>query len=268
MFRINLDISDVVKLTEALVPRATEALTKAAADLTAQIHVHIIERVNDQLHSTRDTYVKALSFLQINAFTWVVNLDASALWIEDGRPPGEMIDDLLRSPKAKTAADGSRYLVVPFQHNKAPTRLPIAQHSLQDTVKAELKRRKIPYGKIERNVDGSPRLGLLHKLDITDKPLKTHEGAAQGWGKIGDVRQGRTGIPFLQGIRIYQRQVEGRTQRGIMTFRVVSDKQKGTGSWFHPGLEPKHFFEEAFLWATREWETKIKQQVLREIVGG
>jgi hypothetical protein len=70
----------------------------------------------------------------------VVSLDKSMSWLEDGMPKHEMLDDLLKSPKAKMSADGHRYVVVPFQQNKAPTKTPKANHDLQSTLKSALKR--------------------------------------------------------------------------------------------------------------------------------
>lgn len=161
----------------------------------------------------------------------------------------------------------SRYLVVPFQHNKGPTQQTKAAQDLTATIKRELQQRKIAYNKIETDAAGRPKLGLLHKFDIKNMPLKTVEGPGQGHGPIGAVRQGNTGIPFLSGIRIYQKQIKdgmGRSKvsRSIMTFRVASSKHYGSGKWEHPGTDARRFFDEAADWALRLWETQIAPRVL------
>lgn len=265
-----MDIGPLTDFTENIQKKAATVLSAAAGMLATQTREHIVEEVNKRLHSTREQYIDALSYHQVDSSTWVVSLDSSAMFIEEGINKREMIDDLLKSAKAKTARDGSRYLVVPFTHNKAPTKTPIALHSLQATLKSEMQKRGIQYGGIEKNTDGSPRLGLLHSFDINDSPIKTSEGAGQGHGAIGDVRQGMTGIPFLRNVRIYQKSVTDRTgqsrvQKSIMTFRVVSSKHKGTGRWVHPGLQAKKFFDEAYDWAVGQWENKIKNEVLTEL---
>ena len=163
--------------------------------------------------------------------------------------------------------EGNRYKVIPFEQNKAPSKTPRAQKTLQDTIKSVLQQKGIQYGGIERHPNGAPKLGLLHKLDINDKPLKTGEGPGQGHGPVGQVKQGVTGTAFLKGIRIYQKEVTGpdgnkSVHRGIFTFRVISDKTRGDGSWEHPGLDAKNFFDKAYLWAENEWNDRIKQQVL------
>src|SRR6185369_6175367 len=109
-----------------------------------------------------------------------------------------------------------------------------AAKDLTDTIKAEMRRRKIPYGNLEKGADGQPKTGLLHSFDIMKAPNKTGEGPGQGKGPVGKVRQGPTGIPFLQNIRVYQKSVTDKktgkssVSKSIMTFRTVSSKQKGT----------------------------------------
>lgn len=271
MIYLTVDLSAILDLRSELEPAARKILREAARDLASQSHAHILENVQDQLHSSRDKYVQALHFKQEDDDTWVVSLDRSAMFIEEGMFEHEMIDDMLKSPKAKTAKDGSRYLVVPFQHNKGPTSQTPAATDLTNTIKAELKRRQIPYGKLETDANGQPKTGLLHSFDIMKAPVKTHQGPGQGHGQIGSVRQGITGIPFLQNIRIYQRNVQdqktsrSRVVRSVMTFRIVSSKHKGTGRWVHPGLIAKHFFDEAAEWALDQWERKIVPDALRRL---
>ncbi len=524
MFYIHLDLSDLLELKD--MKKKIEA--KAQDELrmiTLATHARIVENVQSKLKSTREKYLQALSYSQVSDDTWIINLDSKAMWIEEGKPPGEMIDDLLKSPKAKTAKDGcvlnprnkvltslgwkkikdiipgdmvlthsgkfrevkslliqkggvgteyviikpasvpgkpngknselvspsmsltidhpvltqrgwiaagelqkndllatpadlknlcincgkpvpinvlglktclnnrcarqiackegrifpfskeqrrefgkiahakakamgvfdrsdwgsrnpetlknmrdgsarsmrarirdgkwepeagelgvawvkirtikrgvvnrpdhiyankydiqleaeehsfccetvfihnSKYLAVPFQHNKNPTAQTQAQNSLTATIKAEMQKRKIPFGKIEKDDQGKPKQGLLHSFSITDSPIKTHQGSGQGHGPIGSVRQGPTGIPFLKGVKVYQKEVVGKSgkksiQKQIMTFRIVSSKMKGTGRWFHPGVEAKHFMDEALDWAKKEFEKTMKDRISAEI---
>ena len=273
---IDLNVDDLLRMG-ALPEGLIAATKKAAAQLAAATHAKAVELASTKLHTRRQQFIDALSFKQVNEDTWLINLDRKARWIEEGMKPHEMIDDLLKSPKAKQAADGSKYLVVPFKHNKGPTQSTVAQQDLTSTVKSFLRNHnkknpdnKIGYGTIERNPDGSPKLGLLHKFDIKSGYNKTHNGPGQGWGPIGQVKMGATGIPFLQGIRIYQREVTNKqgkksVERNIMTFRVVSSKHRGTGRWKHPGLEPAHIFDEAADWAMAEWP-KIKESLMNELV--
>lgn len=273
MIYLNLDLSAILDLKEELRPRIQRALNDAARDLAIQSHAHIVESVQEKLHSTREKYLGAMSFDQVSESTWVISLDKSAMWIEEGMSEHEMIDDLLKSSKAKTGKDGSKFLSVPFQHNKGPTQQTQAQKDLTDTIKSELSRRQIPYGKLEMDAEGKPKTGLLHSFDIMKAPVKTGPGAGQGKGPVGQVRQGPTGVPFLQGIRIYQKQIknaQGKTSvaRSIMTFRTVSSKMKGSGRWVHPGMEARNFFDEAATWALDQWQTKIVPRILEQVSNG
>ena len=269
MIYFNLDLGPILGMAKEFRPTINKAMQEAARDLAAQTHAHIVEQVQEKLHSTREKYINALGMSQVDADTWVITLGKEAMWIEEGIPPNkDMLDGLLKSSKAKTAKDGSRYIVVPFDHKKGQTQQTPAAKNLTDTLKQEMKRRKIPYGKLETNADGSPKTGLLHSFDIMKHPVKTAHGPGQGKGPIGAVRQGPTGIPFLQGVRVYQNKVKDpksgkeSVKKSIMTFRIASSKHKGQGRWVHPGLEAKKFFDEAAKWAQKEFEDRIRDQIL------
>lgn len=270
MFQIKLDISQLIGLNANVKAKAEGLVKEAAGRLAQQTHAHIVERVQAQLHSTRNIYKQNLKIKPINDKVMLLVLEQGALFIEDGMPAHEMIDDLLKGPSDKihTAKDGSKWRVIPLQHNKAPQDTPESTADLQSTIKKYMKKNKIPYGKIETNSDGSPKLGLLHQFDIVDSPVKTNSGAGQGWGAVGDVKQGPTGIPFLQGVNVYQRKTaDGGVRKDIMTFRIVSTKHKGTGRWMHPGTPARKFFDEAYQWALDQWEREIKPEIEDEIAG-
>jgi hypothetical protein len=270
MFFVNIDVSEIQKLLN--LPEVINEEVKAAGrELTTQVHAYIVKKAEEKLHTRREMFLNGLNFAQVNEDTWVISLDANARWIDDGLKKGSMLDGLLGSPKAKTSKDGEKYIVVPFQHNKGPTQSTPAQQNLLSTVKQEMAKFKIPYGKLEMDAKGQPKLGLLHQLDITKKPLKTHQGPGQGHGPTGSVIQGPTGIPYLQGIQIYQRQVKGAdgkdsVKRYIMTFRVASEKHRDEGRWEHPGLPPVNIFDDAAKWAADQWEKEIAPKLITKIL--
>ena len=267
MVLLHVDVSELLGLTN-IKDNIDKATKDALRDLTHQTYGHIVEEVNAKLHSTRNKYLAELKPPEeVSQDVWLINLGEKAMWIEEGIEPNkEMIDDMLKSQKAKTAKDGSKYMVIPFKHNEKPQNMTPAQKSLQDTIKSEFKNRNIPYGNIEKDSAGQPKKGLLHSFDIKNAPIKTSNLPGQGKGPVGKVMQGPTGIPFLQGIRVYQKDVKMpdgkmKVQKAIMTFRVVSSKHKGTGRWVHPGLQPKNFLDEAVTWALKQWEEKIQQKL-------
>jgi hypothetical protein len=275
---LNLDISSLLTMEKNLVPVVTEAVQRAATRLTQMTKEHIVEEASKKLHTRRQMFIEHLTVFPLDQGgdqnTWVINLDKKYRWIDDGMKQHEMIDDLLKSKKTKTSKDGSRYLTIPFDHSpgKGKTGTTPAGKTLIDTVRKELKSRGIAFGQIEKGPDGKPLLGTLHNIDITKEPKKTGNGPGQGHGPIGQVRQGMTGIPFLQGIQISQKMVkdpktgkEG-VKRSIMTFRTVSSKMKGSGRWVHPGLEANHMMEEGARWASDQWQRIVGPEVAAAIV--
>lgn len=272
MFFLNLDLSTLMKIEDQMKPAVEKAMKDAVRKLTTATHGHILEEASSKLKSSRQKYLDALSFEQVNEDTWFVALSPSAFFIEEGLPANhEMIDDLLKqgrpdpsrpggAPKGqiKTAKDGSRYRVIPFQHNKGPSQQTNKQKSLTDMVKGEMSARGIPYGSIEKNGAGQPKTGMLHSFDVVKRG-----GAAPPISK--------SGISLLQGVRVYQTKVQDKqgketVKRGVFTFRIVSSKQKGTGKWVHPGIQAKKFMDEAFKWAVNEWETKIGPETAQAVI--
>lgn len=284
VFYINLNVSELLGLDEKFTKAAEQEMKAAIRDLSAMTMAHIKERVQRELNTTRDKYRDALSTEEVDGGeVWFINLDMKkAGWIEEGLKPHEMIADMLKSKKVskggqpwvKTAKDGSKYASVGFEHKKGPASQSPAATDLTDAIKSEMKKRKIPYGSIEKDEKGAAKVGKLHDFNVPT-PKKTHNGPGQGWGPVGAPRQGATGIPFLQNVQVHQKEVEGLDSKGkktkkvvkaIMTFRMVSSKMMGSGRWFHPGIEPKLFLDEGYEWALNELENTIINKTLDSII--
>lgn len=259
---IVIDMAEIREQFAGLTKQLEEKLTTAAASLAIQTHAHVKEQAQSRLTTRREAYVDALQFEQLDAQTWAITVPQKIRWIEDGMPAHDMLEDLLKSPKAKTSKDGGKYIVIPFKHNKGPTQQTPMQASLLSKIKSVMKEKKIPYGKIEKNADGSPKQGLLHSIDIKEPNPK----AAHHTNHI------------LEGIRVYQKgkkNADGSPKLGkdghqavsreVMTFRIASSKHKGTGKWQHPGLEAMNFLDEAYEWAMRLWESEIQPEILRSL---
>lgn len=286
MFSVNIDVSEIANLVGETRKAADMAMQEAARNLTAMTHAKIVELAGSKLHSRRQMFVDGLSYQQVAADTWLINLDAKVRWIDDGMPAHNMLDDLLKSKKAKTAKDGSRYVVVPFNHGpgKGASNSTPAQMDLVATIKSEMKRKNIPFGTIEKDASGQAKTGRLHSFDIMKEPLKTANGPGQGHGPIGDVRQGPNqrqnvgggpgggGTPFLQGVSVYQNKVKDRfgntsVKRSIMTFRVASSKHKEQGNrWNHPGTDPMNILEDAAKWAMETFDREIAPGIIAKVV--
>jgi hypothetical protein len=270
MFVLNIDISAIESMGEQFESAVKAAIGDASRDLAAMTHAKAVELASERLHSRREMFINGLHMSTDQAGVSIISLDASVAWIDDGMPKHSMIEDLLKSPKAKRAKDGSSYLVVPFHHGpgKGPTNTPESQQDIVGAVKKEMKARKIPWGKLERDDQGRPKLGLLHRFNVDNHPTKTKQGAGQGWGPIGAVKQGPNdrqkvgggpgggGTPFLHGVAVYQKQTDKGVKKSVMTFRVVSSKHSSP-RWDHPGLEGTMIFADTAKWCEEEADKLI-----------
>lgn len=234
------------QLTQEIESRAKQGMSL----LQQQVYGKIVEKAQDKLKSTRSVYLANLGMVNDTDNLWVVYLKKDAAWIEDGIEPHEMIDDLTLGPKAKVAKDGSRYNIIPFKHNKNPQHTSRAQMQIQNVVKKELKARGLDKTIM---VDGRPKLGRAATLknELAGKGMPTN----------------KFNRPILAGLTIYQREHKtqtGKTQikRDVMTFRVASTKQKGSGMWFHPGKQGANIFEEVSKEVDQMWSA-----MLNDIVG-
>ena len=263
MKTVNLSSSHLESLNTALSGDAIKQLLgHHLSDTVVNTYQFIIDQASEKLGSRRETFLSALHVSQESDSTWVIALDESANWIEAGMPEHSMIADLLKN--GKTAKDGSRYQIIPFNHSpgsKAP--IPQGQKQIIDSLKREMGKRKIPYARVEPG-----RTGLLHSFDFMSGPIKKHDGPWQGWGPKGKPRQGKSGTPFMQGVRVYQHMNEsGKVSREIRTFRVVSSKHQGSGMWQHPGLPPANIMDDAAKHAVKLWSNKLPM-LLDEILRG
>ena len=271
MFNVNIDLSALKDL--ANLEEVQRIGNQAAANLALLTHAKVEELAAQKLHSRLEMFRKAVSFKQEDSGVFLIHLDASADWINDGYPAHSMIPDLVNSPKAHIANDGHKYMIVPFTMTagkSGPTQVTPAQNELVESVKKQLKEAKIPWAKIEKDDQGRPKLGQLHKLNLSTV-LKNREARpghgrdSLGYGAVGGPRVGMTGIPFMSGAGIYQSLSSTcKVERSVMTFRVASEKQMSP-LWDHPGLEPTCIFEEAYEWALRELQDNVMPSITKEI---
>lgn len=240
-FKLEIDVDELKKQVESSGEKLEEKVRQAVSGLAAQTHAKVIEHAQRNLRSTRRIYIDNMFIAQIHDSMWVVGLREEAMWIEEGMEPHSMVRDLLK---------GRKYRVIPFDQGKPTSEVPVAMTSLAETLRKELRKHKIPLKKIERNPDGSPKLGLLHNIDIDSK------------------EKGPTGTPYLQGLRVYQQRDKSNPEkinRYLATFRTVSENHEAQGRWFHPGLQAKKFLDKAFKWAINEWDTAILPELMKGI---
>lgn len=272
-FFVRLDVSGLESMLD-LDKRLEEEVRRQAQGLLASVHAHAVELASQKLHTRRQTFVDALSYYEEDG-VYVVNLEASARWVDDGMSEHNMLDSLLKSPKAKTSWDGSTYLVIPFSHSGGPTQTTPQHQLLVAAVKEQLGKKEIPYGKLERDAHGQPLLGKLHSLSL-DTPHRPDAGRGYGRGPVGQPMQGwskdgKSGLHLLSGAQVRQRKALDRggrehVRREVVTYRVASSRHRGeAGRWDHPGLPAVNIMEDSADWARAQWADKIVPQILETL---
>lgn len=223
-------------------------INEAVGQLAKMTEMKILELAENGLHTTFDIYKANLSSSSPSSGVYVITLDQKAMWIEEGLPPDfDLKEGLLKKAKPNEKT-GYRSVVVPFKHNKGPSKNTPKAQDLVDQVKRVLRQENIPFKKIEKNANGSPRLGLLHKIDIDSKKPTA-----------------KASTPALHGLRIYQNQDEkGKVTKGIYTFRTATDSPAGKDKFKHPGLEAKLFMDKAFEWAMETFDRDILPELLKK----
>ena len=146
ILRIDMDMSSL-ELTGKELLQLQDSLSKSANMLAAQAHMHIVESVQDKLRSRRELFLKNLTPPQPVNDGYVIILKHPAVWIDDGMPQHSMVQDLLRkSPYSnaksspKTSKTGNTYRIIPFDQNRAPTRLTPAELTLKNSIKTQMKK--------------------------------------------------------------------------------------------------------------------------------
>ncbi len=243
--KINIDVASLAAQCKEFMEEAKQDIQKGVSNLAAITHAKVAEMANSELKTTRKKLADNLGFEEVTDGVWIVSIDEDALFIEDGIEPNTDMKPGLLKGATKTSKDGHPYRVIPFEHSKAPSQLtPTAQH-LVNILKEGLRKEKIPFKKIEKNADGSPRVGKIHSLDLKS-PIP-----------------GKGNTPGLRGVSIYQTVTKtGNIRRDIMTFRTVSGGPASAGKFIHPGLTPKHFLDRAAEWAENEFYSTILPEIL------
>jgi hypothetical protein len=221
-------------------------------ELAVQTHAKIVEKAG-VLQSTRHTYIENLGMMNEGDELYVVYLKKQALWLEDGVPPGEMIDRILDGGKpAKVSKKGNRYKTIPFKHSKQSNNMSLAQQRIAAFAKAQIQ--KAGLDKVITNAQGRPIIGRAATLNIQEHPP-------------GVIKKDVWRTPLLAGLSIYQREVKHSNQKGltvkrdIFTFRVISEAQKGSGLWVSKGFRGIHAFQEVEKEVDAMWNKMITEIV-------
>lgn len=250
--KFNIDAAKISKEFKEFAIEVEQALTKAVANLAVMTDAKVKEYASQELKSTREPFMDSLGFQEIAPGIWVISVDENGLWIEEGIEPNKDMKPGLLAKGFKTSKAGHRYKVIPFDYGKAPSQMTPSTQILVNFLKQNLRRENVPFKKIERESNGSPKVGKLHEFDFGNPG-----------GRMGGPGKGNT--PVFKNLSIYQSVTKsGNVRRDILTFRTVSSGPGSAGKWHHPGMAGKKFLDRAFDWALNEWEKTILPEVMEK----
>jgi hypothetical protein len=247
-------------------------IEQAVSDLTAAAHAHIVELAMQKLHSLQHTFLESLPPpQQIERGIWMITIPEKIAWIEDGLGAFDMLPGLLASPKAKEGKNG-KFIVVPFHHEKKQSQQTPLQRTLSKAILTEMNKRGISKTGIERNPDGSPKLGTLHRFDVEVKqknqvhpPFMGPAGQHFQTKPRSPGTEGPGGRPYTWGVQVKQRinPESQKAERNVMTFRTASAKQSGN-MWKHPGISGLNSLDSAYRFVEDSFENKILPELLKK----
>lgn len=257
-FKIDIKSSDVLeKAKETIKKNLEDDLKKVVKTLGSSALKHAEDIAKDNLpDSLNNIYKENLYIEQLSDNIVVVGVRPEALWIEEGRKSGFM-DELLKN--GKTSKDGHKYQVIPFKKETGRKNTSNSGEDLVNELKGFLKSQGIRYSKtrgLALDDKGSPRVGKIHSFNIKDLKGKKKQ-------RVQDLSKN------LQGLSIFQNYNEktGRVERDIMTFRVISEKHRGTGKWEHPGRQGEKILEKTYEWIEKTWQREILPELQRKYKG-
>ena len=271
-FRFQVNTDEVAAQLHVLGAQIAGQLVGMVRGLSILTHGYIIDKAQKELEGyKREAFLgednQNVHWVQIADNIWVVELDESAKYIEEGRAAVSMAttDWLLKNAKV-SKTDGSLYKVIPFVQSQgkgksANFRNPMPE--LEKMVKAAIKREGISMNKIERNAQGDAKLGILHKIPMEAPSRETRPDffSAPRDQAMADLTglKPHGGIFYGKGLVVSQRKgPAGGIIKEAVTFRVVSSKHALEGRWIYPAVQPFGAMDAAYKWAQEEWEKMVK----------
>jgi hypothetical protein len=199
---------------------------------------------------------------------WVVEIDESARQIEEGRERRFMGWLLDNNPKARTRADGTKYAVIPFKNQQfvGPGKKEANEkgnQAIAALIRNEMSKQKISLTRIERNPDGTPKLGVLHRIEPALPGPQTQFPSLYSMPRTPEMamRSGlpiHGGIPLTAGTAIIQRMQGKKPIREAVTFRIIDSRHESEGRWFQKAKPGLNSLKAAYDNANRQWEAVVK----------
>lgn len=245
-------------------------LKGAVEALSISTHAFVVQYANEHLEGFyRSEFLgedgENVRWAKVSENMWVVEIDESVKWLEQGRPKTSMAteDWLLKPGKTKIAKDGSKYRSIPFSHKKDSIKTP---PGMRNAIEMSLKANGINMKKIEKDADGKPKIGIVNRLkdipQLNDPAsnfysFRSKERTEEEAEQLGLPAYG--GKHYLSGGVVVQRPSKnGKVKKEVITFRTVSSKHAAEDRWMYPEVKALNSIPAAYDYATKEWEKIVK----------
>lgn len=266
-FKIAANLEEIAERLKSTRYQIDFMLRSSVERLSISTHAFVVGYAQEKLHGwTREEFFgeegKNVRWTEVAEGFWVVEIDPSVAWIEEGRDPTFMGEWLLKGDKVKTAKDGSKYRIIPFTHAR---RNKVFNTDFVDDIKQAVKTSGFNMKKLDRDESGNPKIGMIGKLtfgtNVTQRSPENErffsKGRSESVGKALGL-PAYSGKHYLDNAIVTQRKVGNSVKKEVVTFRVISSKHEGEGRWMYPAVPALNSIPAAYDYASKEWDKIMK----------
>lgn len=250
-------IRDSYDVSEQQVENIIDSVTK---DITLAYAGYLEQQAKENLHKTRNIYIRNIKILEEGRMKGAVLLDYSknplVRMIEEGASAFDMKIGFEQSSKKHTKANGGWYLTIPFREASADA---IGEADIFSGSKLPEEVYEVVK---EKSADIPTSSGAFKSkgLTLTEIPEKFRipQTRAAVTSIITNERyeEYKNKTSIYAGISKVQDPITG--QSSYQSFRRVSDKSDAN-SWIFPGIEAKHLTDRAMT----DLESHLEQELNR-----
>jgi len=241
---IHVDLSEIESEFSFSDEQSVQFIQSLVSSIAAQFADKLQQQAQQQLHSTRNRYLRAIQTFSEGPGKASVVLslnDKLVRMIEEGKGPFDMKIGMLASPKAKTTKDGTRYLTIPFRWSTpgAVGESEVFSFKMPEEIHKIVKKKEfvIPV------VGGGIKSAGLTVQEIPDqyRAQTSRQPIMSSTGKtLFDAYAHKSNI--YAGLSKYQDETTG--QNTYKSFRRVSENSDAD-AFIHPGIKEYNLFQRA-----------------------
>lgn len=210
---------------------------RIVAGLGAAARQRWISLAQSELRSTSRDYVQGIQEVEVKGNVASITLvGVLPNMIERGWPATDLRRTLLGpNSRAKTAADGSRYNVIPFRHGTPGTGGRNVGNAMPESIYA--------YAKKLAPTLSRPLAGGREKAMLWGGRLEPRSGMkSDALAILTRKEKPWHAMSIYRGMIRSQKTYARATQSSYSTFRTISSKvSRGEQHWMHPGIEARGF---------------------------